>query len=129
CEVVAMISSFVISLALFLMRKCGLELPFAQSVLWTVALTTLTWLVTAFVSTPTSRERLVEFYRKVQPAGPGWAAIRREAGIDAATGHGDNLLLASLGWVAGCVAIWSSLFALGNLIYGRWAGAVGLGVV
>jgi len=27
--------------------------------------------------------------------------------------------LALLGWVAGCIVIWSSLFAVGNYLYGR----------
>jgi hypothetical protein len=26
---------------------------------------------------------------------------------------------ATLGWVAGCLTIWSSLFAIGNFLYGR----------
>ncbi len=32
---------------------------------------------------------------------------------------GDNIPLALLGWVAGCTAIWSALFAVGNFLYGR----------
>jgi hypothetical protein len=32
--------------------------------------------------------------------------------------------MALLGWVAGCTAIWSSLFAVGNYLYGRWGYAV-----
>jgi hypothetical protein len=27
--------------------------------------------------------------------------------------------MALLGWVAGCTVIWSSLFAVGNFLYGR----------
>jgi SSS family solute:Na+ symporter len=27
--------------------------------------------------------------------------------------------MALLGWVAGCTTIWSSLFAVGNFLYGR----------
>jgi hypothetical protein len=27
---------------------------------------------------------------------------------------------AALGWVSGCAVIWSSLFAIGNALYGRW---------
>ena len=27
--------------------------------------------------------------------------------------------MALLGWVAGCTAIWSALFAVGNFLYGR----------
>ena len=34
--------------------------------------------------------------------------------------------MALLGWVAGCTAIWSSLFAVGNFLYGRTGYAVAL---
>ena len=29
-----------------------------------------------------------------------------------------------LGWVAGCLVIWSALFMVGNLLYGRYAMAL-----
>ena len=32
--------------------------------------------------------------------------------------------MALLGWVAGCTAIWSSLFAVGNFLYGRTPAAL-----
>ena len=35
----------------------------------------------------------------------------------------DNMPRALLGWVAGCSAIWSALFTIGNALYGRWAQA------
>jgi len=121
CEVVAMASSFTISVVFFAMKKAGHLLPFAHIVLYSVAFTTACWFVTAFVGTPTTRERLVSFYRKVHPAGPGWTKIRQEAGVSEAEAalHGDHMGMASLGWVSGCLTIWSSLFAIGNFLYGR----------
>ena len=41
----------------------------------------------------------------------------------------DNIPLALLGWVAGCTAIWSALFAEGNFLYGRMPQAIFLTVV
>ena len=121
CEVVAMASSFTISVVFFTMKKAGHAMPFAQTVLLSVAFTTVCWVVTAFVSAPTSRERLIAFYRKVYPAGPGWRKIREEAGVSESEAalHGDNMGQATLGWIAGCLTIWSSLFAIGNFLYGR----------
>ncbi len=66
-----MISSFAISVAFFMLGKSGYGLPFAQTILYSVAFTTVCWLITAFVSPPTSRETLIAFYRKVHPSGPG----------------------------------------------------------
>ncbi|MEP6991782.1 MAG: sodium:solute symporter family protein [bacterium] len=121
CEVVAMVSSFTISVVFFVMKKAGHPLPFAQTVLFSVAFTTACWLITAYVSAPTTMERLVAFYLKVSPAGPGWTRVREAAGISAAAGArtSDRMGQATLGWLSGCVTIWSSLFAIGNFLYGR----------
>ena len=40
--------------------------------------------------------------------------------------HSDHMGQATLGWVAGCLMIWSSLFAIGNILYGRYQLAVAL---
>ncbi len=121
CEVVAMVSSFTISLVFFVLKKTDHALPFAHTVLYSVAFTTISWLLAAYLTPATSRDRLVAFYRKVYPSGPGWARVRRDAGVtDAeAAAHSDPMGKATVGWIAGCLTIWSSLFAIGNFLYGR----------
>jgi Na+/proline symporter len=126
CEVVAMISSFGVSIALLVLKKQGLTtLSTHHALLITIAVTTVCWLLAAFLGPQTDRRTLIEFYKKVRPFGPGWRRIREEAGIseaEAAKTH-ENIPLALLGWTAGCAAIWSSLFAVGNFLYGRLAQA------
>ena len=131
-----MASSFLISVVFMILeiqrKKAGLEpLPFAQTIILSVAFTTVCWLVTAFVTAPTSREKLISFYKKVHPAGPGWTKIRKEAGVSEADAalHGDHMGKATLGWISGCVVIWSSLFAIGNFLYGRMQPALILSAV
>jgi len=113
------------------MRKTGHELPFANTVLISVAFTTVCWVIAAFVTAPTSRERLVAFYRKVHPSGPGWRVIREAAGMSEAEAalHSDHIGKATLGWISGCLTIWSSLFAIGNFLYGRTSLALALTAV
>lgn len=121
CEVVAMISSFGTSVALLILKKqYAWELSTHRALIATIAITTVCWLLTAFLGPQTDEKTLVEFYRKVRPAGPGWAEIRQKAGLagtEAATG--ENIPLSLLGCSAGCAMIWSSLFAVGNFLYGR----------
>ncbi len=128
CEIVAMISSFVISVALFTIGKLNaagvidLSIPFAQGVILTVFFTSVCWLLTAYFGPQTDKQTLIAFYKKVRPAGPGWNAIRAELG-EAPSGvkeSGDHMGLATVGWVSGCVVIWSSLFAIGKFLYGDW---------
>jgi len=40
-------------------------------------------------------------------------------GFTAEPTTGENIPLALVGWVSGCATIWSSLFMVGNLLYGR----------
>ena len=132
CEVVAMVSSFGISITLLILKKTShLELSTHAALLLTIATTTLCWVLTAFVAPQTDRKTLIAFYKKVRPFGPGWKRIREEAGVsarEAAASH-ESIPLALLGWSAGCATIWASLFMVGNYLYGRTAAALVLGVV
>lgn len=127
-EVVAMISSFVISVAFLVLEKQGVySATTSQRLVMTVGFTTICWVLAAYLAPPTDRATLVEFYRKVHPAGPGWESVRREAGIEReAVERAENIPLAMLGWVAGCTMIWSSLFTVGQFIYGRYGYALAL---
>jgi solute:Na+ symporter, SSS family len=127
-EVVAMISSFLISVAFLVLEKQGIySATTSQRLLMTVGFTTVCWVLAAYLAPPTDRATLVEFYRKVHPAGPGWEKVRREAGLSKdAVERADNIPMALVGWVAGCTMIWSSLFTVGNFLYGRYGYAFGL---
>jgi len=132
CEVVAMISSFGVSVALLLLRKMyGIQFGTAQGLMITIAVTTVCWLLAAYLAPQTDRRALIEFYKKVRPFGPGWTKIRVEAGIslEEARATHENIPLALLGWSAGSVMIWSSLFSVGNYLYGRIPSAIMLGCV
>lgn len=123
CEIVAMVSSFMISVGFVLMHKTGVNFGTHKELLMTVIFTTICWVATAFLGPQTDRETLIAFYRKVRPFGPGWAPIRQAAGITdaeaAEESQGEHFTLAMLGWVMGTMMIWSSLFTVGNFLYGR----------
>jgi SSS family solute:Na+ symporter len=128
CEVNAMISSFVFSILLLVLRKFGFAVPTHYALILTVVVTTISWMVTAFLGPRTDRETLVAFYKKVRPFGPGWKAVRREAGITEAEAKAgsthESFPLALAGWVSGSLTIWSALFTVGNFLYGRTAYAL-----
>ncbi|HEY7057142.1 MAG TPA: hypothetical protein VH458_11490, partial [Vicinamibacterales bacterium] len=121
CEIVAMVSSFLVSLVLLILAKNGVTFSTHAALLTTVAVTTVCWLATAYLGPQTDRDVLVRFCTLVRPFGPGWRDIRRQAGLpldDRASP--DNIPMALAGWVAGCAAIWSALFAVGNYLYGEY---------
>jgi solute:Na+ symporter, SSS family len=121
CEVVAMVSSFTVSIIILILARNDIHMSTHVALLVTIAFTTVCWLLTAFLGPETDRKTLIEFYRKARPFGPGWKKVREEAGISEgeAKATGQNIPMALLGWVSGCTAIWSSLFTVGNFLYGR----------
>jgi Na+/proline symporter len=133
CEIAAMVSSFLISVAFFVAGRHGTVVSTDQQLLWTVIGTTICWLVVAYMGPQTDPKTLIEFYKKVRPFGPGWKRIRMEAGVPAsevaAWAKTDNIPLALLGWVAGITLIWAALFTVGNFLYGRMGYALMLLVV
>jgi len=126
CEINAMISSFVFSILILILRKVGVAIPTHYALILTVAVTTISWVLTAFLGPQTERSTLVHFYKKVRPFGPGWKSVRKEAGISEAGARsaGENFPLALVGWVSGSLTIWSALFTVGNFLYGRTAQAL-----
>jgi SSS family solute:Na+ symporter len=121
CEVVAMVSSFAVSVLLLILNKNGVHVSTHIALLTTIVFTTACWLAAVFLGPPTDHQKLIEFYRRVRPLGPGWARVRKMAGVseEEARATHENIPLALLGWAAGCTAIWSSLFIVGNYLYGR----------
>src|SRR5262249_44814143 len=76
-EVSAMIAAATVSLYLQIYLKWDSDQPrdFAYLMLVTVAITTLVWLFVTFFTAPEPSEKLIQFYRRVRPGGPGWKRI------------------------------------------------------
>jgi Na+/proline symporter len=127
CEIVAMISSFGVNVLFLVLAKAGVKFGSAQQLIMTIVFTTACWLLMAYLGPQTDRSTLITFYKEVHPTGPGWKSIREEVGkVDV---EADNIPMALLGWVSGCTMIWSALFTVGNVLYGRMGYAAGLGAV
>jgi len=129
CEVVAMVSSLIVSVGLALMAKNGVGLSSHAALVVTVIATTICWVATAYLAPPTDASVLRAFYLKVRPGGPGWAPVRAAIGPEADRVAGDPLPLALLGWALGCTMVWAALFTIGQYLYGHTGLALGLGAV
>lgn len=93
------------------------------ALLITVLLTTAIWLSVTFLTRPTARERLIEFWKLTQPAGPGWRQVRSWGNLPRSS---DSLTVSLLCWVLGCGAVYSALFGAGSLIFGATTQSVTL---
>lgn len=115
-EIAAMIGSFVVSVVLFVLKKNGYGLDDPWPLVVTVGATTVIWLIAAYTTQPTDRATLVRFVKLVRPPVAGWRGYHEEAGV---TESADSIPRAMLGWVLGCVAVWSGLFCAGSFLFGR----------
>src|SRR5213079_2840557 len=75
CEIVAMLSSFLVSVSLIFVRRGGVELGVYKELLLVIGVTTVSWLIAAFVAPQTDHATLIAFYRRTHPIGPGWNKI------------------------------------------------------
>ena len=121
CEVVAMVSSFGVSLVLLVLARNGVAFSTHAALLMTVAVTTVCWVLDRVsrrrrpIATCWSRSTA----RCGRRARAGRRSAPRPARCRPTSAPRDNIPLALLGWFAGCTAIWSALFAVGNFLYGR----------
>jgi solute:Na+ symporter, SSS family len=135
-ELTAMIVSFLVAVYLELLHPQlfpdAALLPAWRLVIG-VAITTVAWVAATYLTRPTEDATLRSFYRLVQPGGPGWAAVlerAQAAGEDlSGTGRGWIVPQGILAMVAGCLAVYSALFAIGNWIYGDFVVAAVLTAV
>jgi len=115
-EIAAMVTSFLVAAGFTVMARAGHPVPSHLALVTGVVVTTVAWVTTALVTQPTARERLIEFYTRVQPAGPGWGPVRDATGL---APSGDSLPHALLGWVLGVSFVYAALFGVGSFLYGR----------
>ena len=123
-EVSAMIAAAIVSIFLQVGLKWKSDNPreFAYIMLVTVGITTVVWLAVTLATAPEPREKLIAFYKRVRPEGPGWDRIASEAGLAAAHAQG-RLSLQLVNWILGCALIYGSLFGIGKLIFKEWVAA------
>ena len=121
-EISAMIASFVASLIFMQVVPDWFTAgdPRIDSVilLATVVASTIVWVTVTFATQPETDAVLTAFYRRVRPGGAGWARISQAAGLGREPMAGGAL--AWTNWVAGVAAVYSSLFAIGKLLFGEY---------
>lgn len=116
-----MICAAVVSILLQSVLKWDSDRPldFAYLMLVTVGITTVVWITVTLMTKAEPVEKLVSFYRRVRPEGPGWDAIAAKAGLSESHAQG-RLSLQFVNWILGCALIYGSLFGIGKLIFKEW---------
>ena len=125
-EIAAMISSGLISI-LFANEKIASAI-FSENFIepyfkfpFIVLITTIVWLLVTFMTKPDDDQKLIEFYKKTRPGGPGWKRIVNLPDFKNEKGYNKTWAVPRgiLCMLVGCLAIYSALFSTGYFIYGE----------
>src|SRR5437870_5548114 len=117
-EVSAMIAAGACSMFLQVYLKWDSDRPkdFAYLMLVTVGVTTVVWLSVTMFTSAEPPDKLVSFYRKVQPEGPGWKRVASQAGLPWRNVSG-GLAVQFANCFRGCVLRYAFLFGIGYLVF------------
>jgi len=95
-----------------------------------VLITTIVWVVITFLTKPEKDETLREFYKQTTPGGPGWKKVLNTFSdtefIEKETTKKWSVPSGILAMVLGCILVYSTMFATGNILYGNYNIALGL---
>ncbi len=122
-ELTAMIVSFLVALAFEFIIPNSFSVE--QKLIIGITITTISWLIVTMVTPPSSMDTLQNFYKKIQPGGPGWKKIVKESekrGV-IISGKKEKWDVPSgiLCMVFGSISVYSVLFAVGYLLYSKTA--------
>ncbi len=121
-EIAAMLTSMVVSLSAFALVPMGTGpgAAFEQQatvMLVTVVATTVVWVAVTFLTAPEPDATLDAFYLRVRPGGPGWARVSARLGFGKEPIPGGALSF--LNWALGITLVYTALFGIGKIVFGR----------
>ena len=120
-ELTAMIVSFVVAIMFEFVIPNNFSVE--EKLIIGVTITTISWLIVTLITPPSSIETLQNFYKKIQPGGPGWKKVIEESeakGINI-TGKKEKWDVPSgiLCMLFGSISVYSILFGIGYLLYSK----------
>ena len=120
-ELTAMIVSFVVAIIFEFIIPNNFSVE--EKLIIGVTITTISWLVVTLITPPSNMETLQNFYKKIQPGGPGWKKVIEESeskGLKI-TGKKEKWDVPSgiLCMLFGSISVYSILFGIGYLLYAK----------
>jgi hypothetical protein len=120
-ELTAMIVSFVVAIMFEFVIPNNFSVE--EKLIIGVTITTISWLIVTLITPPSRMETLQNFYKKIQPGGPGWKKVIEESeakGINI-TGKKEKWDVPSgiLCMLFGSISVYSILFGIGYLLYSK----------
>lgn len=127
-EIAATITPFVLYAVLKFALPQTLDITqFPMSYFLTIGGTTLVWLLVTFLTPPEPMQHLVAYHLRVKPGG-WWGPVAAQSGVQVRA----RTVPLVMAWLSAVVMTYSSLFAIGQLIFQQYSEGLtylGVGVV
>lgn len=134
-ELTGMIVSFLVALGfLAAERFWGYNPGETFKILAGVGITTISWLIVTYLTPPADQETLRSFYKRIRPGGPGWKKIVNDAENEGITLDKSKDLkwdvpTGILAMIWGVLFVYSTLFAIGEILYTNYKTAIFLIII
>ena len=116
-----MIVSFLVALAFEFIIPNNFSVE--EKLIIGVTITTISWLTVTMITPPSSIDVLQNFYKKIQPGGPGWKKIVEESENSGVIISGKkekwDVPSGILCMVFGSISVYSILFGIGYILYSK----------
>jgi len=120
-ELTAMIVSFIVALAFEFIIPNNFSVE--EKLIIGVTITTISWLIVTLITPPSNMETLQNFYKKIQPGGPGWKKVIEESESKGITIMGKkekwDVPSGILCMLFGSISVYSILFGIGYILYSQ----------
>ena len=120
-EITGMIVSFLLAIYFqwFHYELTGIELEPFKKLLWSIFITTSSWIIITLFTNPTENKTLMEFYNKIKPYGIGWNGFLLANKIQIKNIKEESPMRDILLMILGILTVYFGLFGTGLIIYGK----------
>jgi Na+/proline symporter len=119
-EISAMIASTVTAILAY-KHPLLIDTPYFMKLYIIISVSTVVWVIVTFMTKPTEKGKLIEFYRKTLPGGPGWKPV--EALMDDPI-EKTKLSGPFLEWIYGCIFVIGLTIGAGKLLLGFYLSGI-----
>ena len=120
-EITGMAVSFLLAIYFqwFHSDLTGIELASHEKLLWSIFITTSSWILVTLLTKPSDNRILLEFYNRIKPYGIGWNGFLKSNNIKKTRNNEDSSMKDLLLMFLGIITVYFGLFGMGYFIYNK----------
>ena len=120
-EITGMAVSFLLAIYFqwFHSDLTGIELASYEKLLWSIFITTSSWIIVTLLTKPSDNRILLDFYNRIKPYGIGWNGFLKSNNIKKTRNNEDSSMKDLLLMFLGIITVYFGLFGIGYFIYNK----------